>query len=403
MKPFEYFRISFESVALNKVRSFLTMLGVIIGVTAVILLVSLGEAAQKYIEQEFAGMGSNLIRITPGKQETSGMAPLIAGSFRKLTNDNAKEIRRKVPGIAGVAPMVMGAGAIRYHNLQRSSMVIGVTEDFEEVRGMHAQIGRSILRKDVDRNSPVCILGTTVKEELFGAKNALHAKVSINRRKFLVVGIMEEKGVTLGINMDDIVLIPLTASQQMFFGGQDEVFQILVAAQHPEEMDGVIEHIKEILIAAHDYAEDFTIIDQRSLLDTFGRIFRMLKIMLAGLASISLLVGGIGIMNIMLVSVRERTREVGIRKAVGARRRDIGFQFLVESVTLSSVGGILGVLCAFGGALILGAVYPVFPVSCSLWSVLMAFFFSLTVGVFFGVYPALKASSVDPVEALRYE
>jgi putative ABC transport system permease protein len=379
------------------------MLGVVIGVTSVILLVALGEGAQTYVENEFAGMGSNILLITPGKQETSGIMPLAAGSFRKLTYDNAKEIARKAVGIQGVAPLVLGAGWIKFGNRERNTTILGITPEFEEVRRLFVQIGRFVTHQDIGKNNKVCVLGTTVKDELFGSNNALFEKVSINRMKHMVVGIMEEKGVTLGINMDDIVLIPLPSSQQMFHGGEDEVFEILVAARSPDDTQRATESIREILTAAHDYTEDFTITDQTSILGTFNKIFNALKFMLGAIASISLVVGGIGIMNIMLVSVRERTREVGIRKAVGAKRQDIGFQFLVESVTLSSIGGLLGIAAGWIGTTLMQALYPSFPVHCSAWSVLTAFFFSFTVGVFFGVYPALKAAAVDPVEALRYE
>ena len=403
MDPFEYFHIAMQTIAQNKARSLLTMLGVIIGVMAVVVLVALGEAAQRYVELEFAGMGSNLLNITPGKQETTGAAPMVSKSFRKLTNENAREIRRRARGVALVAPLVIGAGAVRFGDRLRDSMVFGVTEECSPVRNIYPQFGRFITHQDDEKNSAVCLLGLQVKKDLFGDTNPLNEQVTINRRKFQIVGVMEEIGTTLGINMDDMVIIPLSGAQQMFHRGQDELYQITVSATNAAEVSEAAESIREVLIAAHDHTEDFTILDQASILQTFNDIFGVLKAMLAGLASISLLVGGIGIMNIMLVSVRERTREVGIRKAVGATRSDIGFQFLVESITLSGVGGILGIALGYVGTMLLMLAYPLFPVSISMWSVAMAFFFSLAVGVFFGVYPALKAVGVDPVEALRYE
>jgi putative ABC transport system permease protein len=203
--------------------------------------------------------------------------------------------------------------------------------------------------------------------------------------------------------MDDIVLVPLPSGQQLFHGGEDELFQILCSARSPEDIPMGMASIREILKAAHDYNEDFTVTDQASMLRTFAKIFDALKVMLAGIACISLLVGGIGIMNIMLVSVRERTREVGVRKAVGAKRKDIGLQFLIESITLSSMGGFVGILLGWAGAMTMTVIYPSLPIGLSAWSVALSFLFSLTVGVFFGVYPAFKASGVDPVEALRYE
>jgi putative ABC transport system permease protein len=403
MGPVEYLLAALDSLRQNKVRSLLTMLGVIIGVMSVILLIALGEGAQAYVEKEFSGMGSNVLIITPGKQETSGMMPLIAGSFRKLTYENAKEIERKAQGVKAVSPVVMGGGAIEYGDRRRNTIILGVTPHFEEVRNIHVQLGRFITHQDLDKNNKVCLIGTTVKDELFGNDNALNEKVSINFAKHTVVGVLEHRGVTLGINMDDIVLVPLRSGQQMFHGGEDRLFQIVAKAKSPEDIPIAIESMREILKAAHDYVEDFTVTDQTSILTTFSQIFTAMKVMLAGIAGISLLVGGIGIMNIMLVTVRERTREVGVRKAVGATRQDIGFQFVVESVTLSGIGGGIGILLGFAGTFVIRSIYPPLPVYCSNWAILLAFFFSLSVGVFFGAYPAVKAAGVDPVEALRYE
>ncbi|GMU94213.1 MAG: multidrug ABC transporter substrate-binding protein [Candidatus Hydrogenedentota bacterium] len=403
MGPFEYLGIALDSIAQNKVRSLLTMLGVIIGVMSVILLISLGEGAQAYVAKEFAGMGSNVLIITPGKQETSGMMPLIAGSFRKLTYENAKEIERKARGVRAVSPVVLGAGAVQLGDRRRNTMILAVTPAFEVVRNLHVQSGRFVSDQDIEKNNKVCILGTKVRDELFGTGNALNEKVSINRTKHTVVGILEHRGTTLGINIDDLVLVPLRSGQQMFYGGEDKLFQIVVRAMSPEDVRVATESIREILTAAHDYVEDFTITDQTSILSTFNQIFTAMKVMLAGIAGISLLVGGIGIMNIMLVSVRERTREVGIRKAVGATRHDIGMQFVIESIAISSIGGGLGILLGFAGTFLVRVIYPPLPVYTSGWAIVLAFFFSMSVGVFFGAYPAIKASGVDPVEALRYE
>lgn len=404
MTLFEYIGLALGNLRENKVRSCLTMLAVIIGVMAVVVLVSLGEAARGYVENEFAALGSNLLQITPGRFETAtGLGPPIAGSFRKLTNQNAKEIRRRARGVDKVAPMVLASSSVRHEARQRNTMVFGITEDYGAIRDIHAQIGRLITRQDEEKRSAVCVLGKMVKEELYGTRNPLYEKVTINRRQFRVVGVLEEEGMTLGINMDDVILIPITVAQQMFHGGEDEVYQIFASARNPEETGLAIASIREILIAAHDYTEDFTILDQASILATFERIFYMLRLLIVGLASISLLVGGIGIMNIMLVSVRERTREIGIRKAVGARPWDIGLQFLIESITLSIAGGIIGTVGGYLCIVFLRTIYPTFPVYCSVWAVPLAFAFSLATGVFFAVYPALKATAVDPVEALRYE
>ncbi len=403
MSLFDYIRIALETLRGNKVRSFLTMLGIIIGVMAIVVLVSLGEAARSYVQSEFAALGSNLIQILPGRHETTGRAPPVAGSFRKLTNQNAREIRQRARGVDKVAPMVLATSLVRRDTRQRNTMVLGITEDYGSIRDIYAQAGRLITRHDEEKRSAVCVLGLTVKHELFGSENALHEKVSINRRKFRVIGVLEEEGMTLGINMDDVVLMPITTAQEMYHGGADEVYQIFASSRNPAETGMAIASIREILIAAHDYVEDFTIADQAAMLASFENIFYMLRLLLVGLASISLIVGGIGIMNIMLVSVRERIKEIGLRKAVGATRRDIGMQFLIESATLSSVGALIGIACGYVCTIVIRVLYPDFPVYLSAWAVPMAFLYSLAAGIFFAVYPALKATAIDPVEALRYE
>jgi putative ABC transport system permease protein len=225
----------------------------------------------------------------------------------------------------------------------------------------------------------------------------------VNGTKHMIVGILEERGMALGIDLGDLIIIPLPSAQQMFKNGEDELWEILVGVRSKEDLPRAKESVSKIVSAAHDNNDDFTVTDQDGMLQTFDRIFGMLRIMLVGIASISLLVGGIGIMNIMLVSVRERTREVGIRKAIGARRADIALQFLIESVTLSLLGGVIGISLGAAGTFAIRVAYPTLPIGISLWSTALAFLFSMTVGVFFGVYPAYKAASVDPVEALRYE
>jgi len=397
----ELIRTALISLSQNKLRASLTALGVIIGVMSVILLIALGESAQAYVEKEFAIMGSNVIIVTPGKQETTGMFPISAGSHKKLTYEIATQLKKKAEGITGVCANTLGLANIRYRNRQRNVLLIGTTPDFEKVRQLYTQIGRFLTQEDIDRNARVCIIGTTVKRELFGTHRALYEKISINGSKHTIVGILEERGMALGIDLGDIVIVPLPSAQRIF--GTEEVMEILVGARTQDDIPRATESIRRIIRSAHDNEEDFTITNQDSMLAAFSRIFTMLRLMLVGIACISLLVGGIGIMNIMLVSVKERTREVGIRMAVGATRADIGMQFLLESVTLSVMGGVTGIIIGFFGTIFIRAIYPSLPIGLSMWSVLTAFLFSSVVGVISGVYPALKAASVDPVEALRYE
>jgi putative ABC transport system permease protein len=403
MGAWDYILTALQSILLNKVRAFLTTLGVIIGVMSVVMLIALGESAQAYVEREFAIMGSNMLIVTPGKQETIGLFPIVGATQRKLTLEQARAVKRKAVSVTGVAANQFGLAQLKYRNRQRHCMVLGTTPDFEEVRRIYTRVGRFITEQDIIKNNKVCVIGSTIKRELFGNDRALYQKISINGTKHLIVGILEDRGMALGIDLGDICIIPVSSAFQLFTGGEDELIEILVGVRSREDIPRATESVRRILYSAHDNNEDFTITDQDDMLGTFNRIFDMLRLMLVGIASISLLVGGIGIMNIMLVSVRERTQEVGIRKAVGATRRDITVQFLIEAITLSAIGGLIGLVLAAVGTFLLGAFYPSLPIGVSTWSALTAFGVSVAVGVFFGVYPAVKAAGVDPVVALRYE
>jgi len=402
MNFFETFRVAFEAIVSNKVRSGLTMLGVIIGVMAVILLVSIGEGARVYITKELTGLGTNLLIITPGKTTTSGgFHPPSAGTVRKLTYDDAQALRRRAWLLTDAVPIVLGTGKIKYRNLGRDTLVIGTTPEFQRVRNLFIDIGSYLSQGDVDSKSKVVVLGTRVKEELFGAENALGKVVILSDARYRVVGVMQKKGTSLAWDIDDIVFIPVTSGQELF--DTDGLFEILASTPRAEDTDQAIAQIKDILIRRHAHKEDFTIQTQGAMLSAMNTILGVLTAVLGGIAGISLLVGGIGIMNIMLVSVRERTREIGIRKALGARNKDILAQFMIEAITLSGAGGIIGIILGVGLALIIPVFVDVLPTSVSLWSILMAFFFSAAVGVFFGVYPARKAALQDPIQALRYE
>ena len=402
MNLFETFKVALEAILSNKMRSGLTMLGVIIGVLAVILLVSIGEGARVYITKELTGLGTNLLIIQPGKATTSGgFHPPSAGTVRKLTYDDAQALRRRAWLLTDAVPIVLGTGRIKTKNIGRDTMVIATTPEFQRVRNLFIDIGSYVTQSDVDSKAKVVVLGTKVKEELFGDENALGKVVTLSDARYRVVGVMQKKGTSLAWDIDDIVFIPVTSGQELF--DTDGLFEILASTPRAEDVDRAIAQIKDILIRRHAHKEDFTIQTQGAMLSTMNTILGVLTAVLGGIAGISLLVGGIGIMNIMLVSVRERTREIGIRKAIGARNSDILAQFLIEAVTLSGVGGIIGILLGVGIALLIPMFVTVLPTSVSGWSIIMAFTFSMGVGIFFGVYPARKASLQDPITALRYE
>jgi len=402
MDALETMRLAKDALMSNKMRSMLTMLGVIIGVASVIMLVAIGAGARTYIHQELGNLGTNILIVVPGKTSTKGgFHPPTATTIRKLVYDDAIILKRRSRHIADAVPIILGSSKVKYQNQSRDNNVVGCTETYFEMRNLAVESGRFLSSSDVDSKRKVCILGRTVKKGLFGDRNALGAVVSIGDGKYRVIGVMEKKGVTLGIDFDDIVFIPTTTAQELF--DTDSLFNMTVKIKTAAEIQPAIEEIRQILMKRHANKEDFTVMSQDEMLGVMNKVLGIMTAVLAGIAAISLLVGGIGIMNIMLVSVRERTREIGIRKALGAKNRDILVQFLAESVTLSLFGGIGGVL--FGGLVAVGLplFLPYLPMQISWWSVILAFFFSASVGVFFGVYPARKASLYDPIIALRYE
>jgi putative ABC transport system permease protein len=397
----DFLGVAIDSLRTNRLRSGLTMLGVIIGVGAVILLVALGQGTKEYVEEQFAGLGSNILIVTPGKIETRGGPPLVGPAKHRLTLSDSRVLEKKGYLFAGVAPVVFGTAEVRYLNRSRNVSVLGVTPAFSDVRNLRVEIGSFVSEADVDARRRVCVVGRTVKRELFGNANALGQTVKVAGSLFRVIGIMERKGISLGIDIDDIIFLPVRTAQDIF--DLDSLFEILISVRNKNDIESAKELATSLLLRAHNRNEDFTITNQAAMLSSLFTILDTLTYVLGGIAGISLLVGGIGIMNIMLVTVKERTNEIGIRKAVGARDRDILLQFLLEAVTLSVAGGVCGILFGLAGAGTLKLLVPKVPVSVPAWSVALAFTFSAVVGVFFGVYPARKAASLNPIEALRYE
>ncbi|MCG3172295.1 MAG: Macrolide export ATP-binding/permease protein MacB [Myxococcota bacterium] len=393
--------LALSNVWANKLRAVLTTLGVIIGVTSVILLVSIGEGARNYLAEQFAGLGTNLLIITPGKRETRGIGPGGGNTERKLTLEDVSAIKRQAYDIAGVSVQVFGAGTLKWKNRTRDMSIFGVNHEFPVVRGLDVDIGAFISEQDVESRRRVALIGRTVQREVFGTANPLGKTVKIAGTRFKVIGIIQERGQSLGFDIDDLVFIPVSTAMDMF--NLEGVNQILIKAQNKDHILPLMDNLKEIMLRRHDNNEDFTIISQADILRTFNNIAETMTWFLAGIASISLLVGGIGIMNIMLVSVRERTREIGLRKAIGAKERDILLQFLAESVVISMAGGLVGLSLGVGAAMTAQRFFPELPIAVSSWTLMLAVGFSFGVGVFFGVVPARQAAILDPIEALRYE
>ena len=420
MSLVETFRVALGSLVANKLRSALTMLGIIIGVGAVIALMSVGEGAQASVTAQIRSMGTNLLFITPGATTTGGVRSA-AGTAPTLTYEDAQAIAdpNNVPEVAEVAPEASFFGQVIAGGNNVNTRITGVTPEYQDVRNWHVTDGQFISQQDLDGRSLVALLGSNVAAELFPDGNAVGQQISIafggNRRlTFRVEGVLESKGAQAMGNQDDTLLMPLTTLQQKVevqrtSTGLHNVSTINVQliSDDPKVMNQAVQDIGNLLRQRHKVAQDdFTIRSQEDILATASSVLGVMTLLLGAIAGISLVVGGIGIMNIMLVSVTERTREIGIRKAIGAKRSDILTQFLVESVVVSVVGGIVGILIGLGVSRLISGVDlngQKIQTAVSLSAILMAFGVSTAIGVFFGIYPANRAASLNPIEALRYE
>lgn len=396
----ESFSEAIQSLSGNKLRSVLTMLGVIIGVGAVIALVSLGQGVQLFVRAEFSGIGTNLVIVQPGKTETQGAGPPPAGGVKKLEDRDVEAIRRGARYVQAITPITLGAARVESGRFARNTNILGADQAFTEVFNIDAEVGRFLEESDVMSQKRVAVVGRKVKHELFGSASAVGEMITVSGTAFRIIGVTMSKGATLGFDFDDVVYLPVGVAQRLF--GQEGYFGLRARATSEKVLDAAAAEIKNILIERHG-EEDFTIITQVEMFKTLDKILSMLTLFLSGIAAISLLVGGIGIMNIMLVTVRERTREIGLRKAIGASRQDILLHFLIEAVVLSTIGGTFGIALGAGGPQIIHLLSPDFQPVTTLGSIGLAFGFSLGVGVVFGVFPAIQAARLDPIVALRYE
>ncbi len=410
MSVWQSVRIAARALRVNKLRSALTMLGIIIGVSAVIAMVGVGAGAQARVAEQIQSLGSNLIIVLSGSV-TSGGLRLGTGSQLTITEDDAAAIAREVAAVQVAAPSVRGGAQVVYGNLNWSTGIQGVTPDYIEAREWPITDGRQILSEDVDGATKVALLGQTTALNLFGESEPLGQIIRIKKVPFTVIGLLSRKGQnSWGQDQDDIILIPISTAKKKVLGASQAnpraVGAISIKIRPGEDMQEAETQIRALLRQRHRLQtfqdDDFWLRNLSEVLQTQEESSRVMTYLLAAIASVSLLVGGIGIMNIMLVSVTERTREIGLRMAVGARRRHILLQFLIEAVTLSLIGGIFGIALGVGGSEAI-SYFAEWRTVVAPDSIVLAFGFAASIGIFFGFYPARKASRLDPIDALRYE
>jgi len=405
MKIKTIFRVATKSIMKSRMRSLLTALGIIIGVSAVVVMVAVGDGAQLKVENQIASLGSNLIIITPGTSSAGGIRGG-AGSFNKFTLEDAEKIKAEATLIKGVSPLVRSGGQVIGGSGNWFTQIQGVTEDYLDIRSWGLESGDFFTEKDIKTRAKVCVLGSEVVKNLFPNEDPVGKQIRIKNVPFKVIGVLKSKGQTsVGTSNDDIVLAPSKTVLDRLSGGRF-ISSIQVSAVSTEKSAAAQAELKAIMREAHNLSrgeeDDFTIKDQTDLAETATETSRVLTYLLASVAGVSLIVGGIGIMNIMLVSVTERTREIGIRLSVGARASDILIQFLTEAIVLSFSGGIIGILLSFIVAFILNN-YTDQTAYIRPEIVMLAFGFAGGIGVFFGFYPARKAARLNPIDALRYE
>lgn len=394
----------FASSALSRhrMRTLLILVAMSIGVAAIVLLTSLGEGARRYVRGEFASLGTNLVIVIPGRTETAGAGPalFVGETPRDLTLDDTTAVSQHY-SVRRVAPVVLGQAAISYGGAERDVPILGSTTELLQIRHWQMAQGRFLPPGDIDRASPVVVIGAKIKREIFGPENALGQWVRIGDRRFRVIGILASEGRSIGMDVQELAIIPAASAQILF--NTPSVFRILIEAKNRESIPSVITHAEQTIAARHQGEKDVTIITQDAILSTFDKILGALTMTVGGIAAISLVVAGILIMNVMLVSVSQRTAEIGLLKALGSPRHQITMIFLTEALLLSSIGAVIGLMLGGTGSWFIGRIYPDLPLGAPWWALWSSVVVALSTGLVFGALPARRAARLDPVAALAHK
>jgi putative ABC transport system permease protein len=399
MKLLDVLRFSYGAIIGTPLRATLLIVAMSIGVAAVVLLTALGDGARRYVVNEFSSIGTNLVIVFPGRSETGGFNPanLVTSTPRDLTVDDASALSR-IPGVKRISPILVGTTEINAAGRLREAMLVGTNDDFFVVRHLKLSLGRPLSKSDLKRASAEVVLGAGIRNDIFGTDNPIGKAVRVGDRKLRVVGVLEEGGRGMGMTTDELIIIPVATAQAML--NTNTLFRVMVESRSRKEIEQVKERILQSIKQRHDGEEDVTVITQDAVLKTFDKILGVLTLGVAGIAAISLAVAGILVMNVMLVSVSQRTSEIGLLKALGATASAVKKLFLIEALLLSLTGAVAGIGLGYFGALMLRHFYPSFPAYPPAWAVLAGLATALGSGLIFGVMPAKKAAKLDAIEAL---
>lgn len=398
MRASDLFRFAARSLGGHRLRTALSLLGMAIGVAAVIVLTALGEGARRYVVDQFASIGTNLLIIVPGKSETTGIPGMATGAPNDITLRDAEAAVRQIPEVDKVAPIVVGTEDVAYGARRRQAAIVGSTREFAEIRKVSMARGEFLPAADMERSRSVVVLGQNVARELFPGEPAVGRIVRIGGWRMRVIGVMAPRGVQLGMDVDDVVLVPVGTAMKMF--DRRSLFRIFVQVRGTADLERTKHRVIKLFVERHDGEEDVTVLTQDAVVSTFSQILGALTLAVGAIAAISLTVAGIGIMNVMLVAVSERTREIGLLRAVGVGRRQVLAVFLTEAALLSAAGGLLGLAVSWTAVAILVKLFPALPASPPSWAIGAALTLSFGVGLLFGWLPARRAARLDPVLAL---